>query len=285
MLGYRLFVACFVAVVLLAVSIGTAAAYTVQSGDSLWTISKRTGVPVSKIAADNHVSNPDRIYAGQQLTVQGSGPGPTPLPGSGQSGAAAGATTYVVRRGDSLWKIAHQSAVSIDQIVSLNNISASAVLRVGQRLVLAPPPTLTAATAPQAVHGEPARQLLIAAAHEFHVDVAFVLAVSLWESGYNQGVVSETGAIGLMQVEPATGAWAGPALLGAKVDLGDARSNARLGAALLAHYLNVFDNDPKLALAAYYQGATATQRKGILPESQRYVDGVWSLRNRLAGGG
>src|SRR5438093_8197115 len=133
MLGYRLFVACFAAVALLVVSISTAAAYTVQSGDTLWGISKRTGVPVTKIVGDNHLANPDHIYAGQQLTLQGNPSGPVPIVSSGQPGAAAGATTYVVKRGDSLWKIAHQTAVSIDQIVSLNNISASAVLHVGQR--------------------------------------------------------------------------------------------------------------------------------------------------------
>ena len=84
---------------------------------------------------------------------------------------------------------------------------------------------------------------------------------------------------------PATAAWAGPALLGSTVDITDARSNARLGTALLAYYLRVFHNDPKLTLAAYYQGAAMTQAKGILPESHRYVDGVWALRNQLAGAG
>jgi N-acetylmuramoyl-L-alanine amidase len=282
MLGYRALIASFVAVATLAITVSTAAAYTVQSGDSLWTISKRTGVPVSKIAGDNRVANPDRIYIGQQLTIPGAPPTPAPTAGSGQSSAAAGAT-YVVQRGDSLWRIARRTAVSVDQIVSLNNISATAVLHVGQKLLLPPPPTATVAATPQPVHGEAARQLLIAAANEFKVDVAFVLAVSLWESGYNEGAVSATGAIGLMQIEPSTAAWAGPALLGGSVDLGDARSNARLGSALLAYYLRVFNNDPKLALSAYYQGATATQKKGILAESQRYVDGVWALRNRLAG--
>jgi LysM repeat protein len=280
MLGYRILIASTLAMAAVAVTIGTAAAYTVQAGDSLWSISNQTGVPVSKIAGDNHITNPDHIYAGQQLTVQGTAPGPVPQAASGQP-----TKTYVVQRGDSLWKITHLTAVSITQIVSLNNLTTTAVLPVGLRLLLTPPAPAPAAASPAtSVRGQAARQLLVSAAHEFKVDPAFVLAVSLWESGYNQGVVSATGAVGLMQIEPATAAWAGPALLGANVDITDARSNARLGTALLAHYLGVFNNDPKLTLAAYYQGAAATQQKGVLPESRGYVDGVWALRNQIAGG-
>ena len=264
-----------------AVTIGTAAAYTVRPGDSLSRISSRTGVPVSKIAADNHIGNPNRIYVGEHLTIQSGAPDPAAVAASGQP-----ARTYVVKRGDSLWKIARQAAVSISQIASLNKISTTSVLRVGQTLLLTPPAPAPIALAPAtAVRGQAARQILVAAAHEFNMNPAFILAVSLWESGYNQGVVSSTGAIGLMQIEPATAAWAGPALLGSTVDITDARSNARLGTALLAYYLRVFHNDPKLTLAAYYQGAAMTQAKGILPESHRYVDGVWALRNQLAGAG
>jgi LysM repeat protein len=272
----------------LAASAGTAAAYTVKPGDSLWAISKRTGVPISRIVADNHLANPNQIQVGQQLAIQGNAPAPAPAAAPAAPSAASGAT-YVVQGGDSLWKIARKTGVSVGQIASLNNISNPAMIHAGQRLLLAPPPPppppapAAAAAAPAPVHGEAARQLLIAAAREFNMDVPFVLAVSLWESGYNQGAVSSAGAVGLMQIEPATGAWAGPALLGARVDLGDARSNARLGTALLSHYLQVLNHDPKLALAAYYQGLTVTLQKGILPDSHGYVDGIWALRNRLAG--
>src|SRR5438094_8086804 len=112
MLGYRILIASVLAMAGVAVSIGTAAAYTVKAGDSLWGISSRTGVPASKIASDNHLTNPDHIYVGEHLTIQA---GPAPVAISGQP-----ARTYVVKRGDSLWKIAHQTAVSITQIVSLN---------------------------------------------------------------------------------------------------------------------------------------------------------------------
>ena len=283
MLGYRVFIVSFLmAAVMVAITVSVAAAYTVGSGDTLWGISKRTGVPVSRITAANHIADPNRIYVGQQLVIPTDPPGPIPIV-TEQLAPGAG-TVYVVQRGDSLWKIARRKAVSVDQIVSLNNISPTAVLRVGQRLLLAPP-SASPAGASQHVHGDAARRLLVAAAHEFNVDVPFILAVSLWESGYNQDEVSATGAIGLMQIEPATAAWAGPALLGSKVDVTDARSNARLGTALVAHYLQVFNNDPQLALAAYYQGAAATQKKGILPESQKYVSGIWALRNQIAAAG
>src|SRR2546423_10408732 len=58
-----------------------------------------------------------------------------------------------------------------------------------------------------------ARTLLIRAARHHRVNPNFVLAVSYWESGWNQAARSKTGAVGLMQVEPYTAAWAGPSLL------------------------------------------------------------------------
>jgi soluble lytic murein transglycosylase-like protein len=182
-----------------------ASAYTVQPGDTLSQISKRSGVSVDRLTRDNHLADPDRIYAGQELKLASGTP----------------ATTQAE-----------------------------------------------------------ARALLVDAAYHHGLRVSFVLAVSYWESGWNQEVVSKDGAIGLMQILPATENWAGPRLLGRHVDLRDARDNAELGAALLRAYLEEFD-DPKLALAAYYQGPTAVHKHGIYPGSRRYVDGIWALRNRF----
>jgi soluble lytic murein transglycosylase-like protein len=125
-----------------------------------------------------------------------------------------------------------------------------------------------------------ARTILIRAARHHNLNPNFVLAVSYWESGWNQAARSKTGAIGLMQIEPYTAAWAGPALLHRPVNLANAVDNAELGAALLRSYLTQL-RDPKLALAAYYQGLTAVRRKGIYPSSRPYVNGIWDLRNRF----
>jgi soluble lytic murein transglycosylase-like protein len=125
-----------------------------------------------------------------------------------------------------------------------------------------------------------ARAILIRAARHHHLNPNFVLAVSYWESGWKQASRSRTGAVGLMQIEPYTAASAGLALLHRTVDLNNPVDNAELGAALLRSYLDQL-HDPKLALAAYYQGLTAVHNHGIYPSSRSYVDGIWRLRNRF----
>src|SRR2546425_5984209 len=81
--------------------------------------------------------------------------------------------------------------------------STRPVARVVHRAV-APPARLTSAQA---------RAILIRAARRHNLNPNFVLAVSYWESGWKQSALSRTGAVGLMQVEPYTAAWAGPRLL------------------------------------------------------------------------
>lgn len=191
---------------LLAILLGTppALAYQVRPGDTLWSISRRSGVPVSRLVRTNHLSHPDRIYPGQDLALD-----------------------------------------------------------------LAPPPPRSASN----------RELVVRAAEARGLNPNFALAVAHWESGFDQSRVSRDGAIGLMQILPSTAAWAGPALLGRRADIQKADDNALLGCALLRRYLDEF-NDPKLALAAYYQGEAAARRYGIYPSSRSYVDGIWALRNR-----
>ena len=47
--------------------------YTVKSGDTLWAIAQRYGSTVSKIAADNNISNPNIIHVGQVLVINTGG--------------------------------------------------------------------------------------------------------------------------------------------------------------------------------------------------------------------
>src|SRR6267143_6643936 len=81
-----------------------------------------------------------------------------------------------------------------------------------------------------------ARAILIRAARHHGLNPNFVLAVSYWESGWNQAARSYTGAGGRRQGEPYTAAWAGPALLHRRINLNNPADNAELGAALRRSY-------------------------------------------------
>lgn len=192
----------------------------------------------------------------------------------------ASAAHYTVKPGDNLWTIARNFRVDVGSLARDNRVTSPDFIYPGQSLTVPDPPAPIVARA-AGPRGEAAKAIIIRQAHRHDLNPNLALALSYWESGWNQDAVSSTGAIGLMQVEPYTGAWAGPKLLGRQVNLNDANDNAEVGVALLRHYLDVFNGDPRLALAAYYQGETATHKHGIYKSSQSYVNGIWALRNRF----
>lgn len=96
--------------------------YTVQAGDTLWKIARKYNCSITEIMAANsdRIKNPNRIHAGWQLKIPQSGApitGGTPdavLSENKKSGI------YIVRQGDTLWKIAKKYGCSVSEIISLN---------------------------------------------------------------------------------------------------------------------------------------------------------------------
>jgi soluble lytic murein transglycosylase-like protein len=123
-------------------------------------------------------------------------------------------------------------------------------------------------------------RILRDAALRHQLDPKLVLAVSYWESGWDQSRVSETGAVGLMQVQPATAQEAGPALLSRSVDITDPYDNADVGAAVLKQNIAAFGDVP-MALAAYYQGPTSLRANGMFADTRQYVQGILNLAARM----
>ena len=94
--------------------------YTVRSGDTLSSIASKFGTSYQALANLNGISNPNLIYAGQVLRVNGS--------------ANAGSVYYTVRAGDNLSAIASRYGTSYQSIASLNGLANPNLIYAGQTL-------------------------------------------------------------------------------------------------------------------------------------------------------
>jgi soluble lytic murein transglycosylase-like protein len=126
------------------------------------------------------------------------------------------------------------------------------------------------------------------AAREQGVDFELLQALIATESGFDPRAVSPKGAVGLMQIMPATAVRYGvvgdhPEAVAKK--LTDPRTNVRTGARYLRDLIRMFPGQIELALAAYNAGEGAVQRAGNrIPnyrETQNYVKTVMQLYGML----
>jgi soluble lytic murein transglycosylase-like protein len=121
--------------------------------------------------------------------------------------------------------------------------------------------------------GMPFAKLIEGAAREASLDPALVHAVISVESGYNPAARSPKGALGLMQVLPATAL-----RYGIRNAARSPAANLRAGTLYLSDLMVMFDQRLELVLAAYNAGEAAVLRYGqrIPPfrETQHYVPAV-----------
>jgi soluble lytic murein transglycosylase-like protein len=126
------------------------------------------------------------------------------------------------------------------------------------------------------------------ASREHGIDYELLQALIATESGFDPAAVSPKGAVGLMQIMPATaGRYGVIGDLTSPVErkLADPRTNVRTGARYLRDLIRMFPGQLELALAAYNAGEGAVQRAGNrIPnyrETQNYVKTVMQLYTML----
>jgi soluble lytic murein transglycosylase-like protein len=121
--------------------------------------------------------------------------------------------------------------------------------------------------------------LIESAAGAASVEANLLRAVIVVESGFNPRAISRKGALGLMQLMPAT------ALRFGAVNALDPRQNITAGAKYLRFLMDRFGHDVRLALAAYNAGEDAVDRNGgqIPPfaETMAYVPRVLKFYHML----
>ncbi|WP_066288579.1 C40 family peptidase [Bacillus sp. FJAT-29937] len=94
--------------------------YQVRPGDMLWKIALANNLSISQLMEWNSLLD-DVIYPGQSLSLL--------APHTHEE------VTYIVKNGDTLWKIATANNLSVSQLMSMNNLSSN-VIYAGQKLTV-----------------------------------------------------------------------------------------------------------------------------------------------------
>ncbi len=291
----------------------TAAATTVRvsPGATLTQIARIYATTVDALVAANGIGDPDQIQAGTVLQV------PTGAPSSGAASATSGYTssgtggtiTVTVANGDTLWSIASRYGSSVATIADANGITDPSHVEVGVRIVVPEPlsdadangsdgdadgtanvPLLSSqvqrSSLPAGLLAHPSRLALQALfarwATEFGVPESLLEALCWWESGWQMGVVSSTGAMGVGQLEPSTVANLRLTLGQPGLQATNTSDNIEMAAAYLHQLLVATGDNESQALAGYYQGIPSVQHSGMFPSTVQYVHGILAFANLFA---
>lgn len=240
----------------------SAATYVVRKGETLSAIAARHGTSVSKLVKINGLKDPNFIVAGQRLRIRG----------------LQGSRTHVVKPGETLSQIASKYGTSVSALARANKLKNPNLIVVGARLRVPARGRGSVATAPT-----PSATSIAASldhqARAHGVSPPLVKAVAWQESGWQQNVRSSAGAIGVMQVMPATARWVNQVLGGHNLDIHKADDNIHLGVMYLRHMLDT-QTSVRRALAAYYSGPGNVRRR-LNSGQKAYANNVLALTHRF----
>jgi LysM repeat protein len=106
--------------------------HVVRYGETLYSIARRYGTSVNAFVQTNGLRNANYIYAGQRLTIPGSGGSSS----SSSGGASSGGAVHVVQRGQTLHSIALRYGTTAAALASANGLRNPNFIYVGQRLTI-----------------------------------------------------------------------------------------------------------------------------------------------------
>jgi LysM repeat protein len=209
---------------------------------------------------------------------------------------------HTVQPGETATGLAVRYHAWTAELIAHNHLGPSAGLTVGEKIEI---PVVTAAVP----HRKPRRTLqrsddhaattpsrhlmadpprrrvhraIVRVSRRQGVDPQLSLAVSWQEAGWQMHHISSDGAVGAMQVLPATTKWmelyVGRDLKGHRL-----RDNVAAGVTLL-DVLAAQTVSRARQVGAYYQGLGAVRRHGLYDDTRAYVDNVLAIKHRLEAG-
>ncbi|MCK1977187.1 LysM peptidoglycan-binding domain-containing protein [Jeotgalicoccus huakuii] len=103
----------------------SASEVTVDSGDTLWSLSSEAGKSVEEVKSLNNLTS-DIIFPGDVLKIDGEAPAAAPAEETTEE-VSSDATTYTIEAGDTLFSIANQFDVSVSELQEWNNLTSDLI--------------------------------------------------------------------------------------------------------------------------------------------------------------
>ncbi len=138
--------------------------YKVEKGDTLYSISRKYQITVAELRAANNLSENDVIKIGQKLIIptadittavalatdnskksQDTGTKDTNKTTATNTAASGKDSLYVVEKGDTLYGIARKNNLTVAELMNLNNLNSSDVIKIGQKLKIKTVPVISEA--------------------------------------------------------------------------------------------------------------------------------------------
>lgn len=230
--------------------------HAVEYGDTLSHIAENYGFTVDELVLMNGIDDPDLIFPGEEIAL-------------GSHGNATDASVPVA----SMAVVESATEEAWVEETWVEDDTADDAVKQG-----APQEW------PPYVEQWYIRELLIDTAHRYGWDPNLIMAQAWQESYWAQDEISWTGAIGVLQIMPATGAEMEDWYFQRDMDVFmSVEDNIEMGVA----YLSVLYEETgsvELALASYYQGWWSVQNDGIFPDTDEYVERIFMFQEMFASG-
>lgn len=241
--------------------------HRVQQGETLGAIAEFYGIPLTALAETNGIADPNLIIAGTTLLITGEADSTT-------AETAATRVGHRVSEGETLEGIGAAYDTSVEAFLDANpELADKDLLTVGQVLTV---PAVVTSAAPSTT-----ATLLATIALTYGLDPTLIQAMAWQESGWQQGMISDAGAIGIMQILPGTGAWVASDIVGTPLNITDSTAdNVTAGAALFA-WLIEQTGDEELALAYYVQGQGSVAGAGFFLETWQYIANIRAIQAHI----
>jgi LysM repeat protein len=146
----------FLAMVMAATAQEQFTVYTVQQGESLFSISKRFNVSVEQLREANGLTDKNVVKIGQRLKIPSVSATNKTVVNTAVL-ANNSSSVHVVGEKETLWSISKKYGVTMEQIKEWNHLSDEGI-QIGQKLIVAPPPATIASTQPS-VAQQPVQQI------------------------------------------------------------------------------------------------------------------------------